>query len=235
MSVQESVKLAALKDGNRETDRAAIESRIGKRLGNKRTTDLKSNDLVEFEAIFRGDTALVYYAAKTEAKNDGRAGTEKFRAIEVFNKRNGEWISETSDVKLQNSGLTHVSAEAQKMILDEREKVWRAWFAYDKAALETAIPEEIIVISPGQKNFKHRAEILASSEQFVKTGGKLVRLEFPKDEIQVYGSTIILYTDYLYEVEVNGKKELSTGRATDMFVIRDNGFVNVGWHLDTGK
>ena len=63
-------------------------------------------------------------------------------------------------------------------------------------------------------------------------GGKLVRLEFPKTEIQVYGNTVILYTTYIYETEVNGKRTTSSGRGTEMFVRRGNELINVGWHLD---
>jgi len=69
----------------------------------------------------------------------------------------------------------------------------------------------------------------------VDSGGKLLRLEFPKTEIQVYGNTVIIYTTYLYEIEVNGQKSTSSGRATEMFVRRGDNLVNVGWHMDSGK
>ncbi len=136
----------------------------------------------------------------------------------------------------QQSTYTPVSPETRKFILAEREKVWRAWFANDKAALEKYIPEEIITTSPGEQGFKTRAAVLESSEQFVKRGGKLVRLEFFDDLIQVYGTAIIIYNNYLYEIEdAHGKRTVTSGRATDMFVMRDNVLVNVGWHLDSGK
>jgi hypothetical protein len=136
----------------------------------------------------------------------------------------------------QQSTFAPVSPEMRKFILAEREKVWRAFFANDKAALAKYIPEEIIAMSPGQQGFSNRAEVLRSSEEFVKSGGKLVRLEFFDDLIQVYGTTIIIYNRYLYELEdAHGKRAITSGRATDMFVMRDNVPVNVGWHLDLGK
>jgi hypothetical protein len=136
----------------------------------------------------------------------------------------------------QQSTFAPVSPEMRKFILAEREKVWRAFFSNDKAALAKYIPDEIITTGPGQQGFSNHAEVLESSEQFVKSGGKLVRLEFSDDLIQVYGTAIIIYDNYLYELEdAHGKRTVTSGRATDMFVMRDNTLVNVGWHLDSGK
>jgi hypothetical protein len=77
--------------------------------------------------------------------------------------------------------------------------------------------------------------VLADAKSFAESGGKLVRLEFPKTEIQVYGNTVLVYTTYVYEVEVNGKRNTSSGRATEMFVRRGDSLVNVGWHMASGK
>ena len=68
-----------------------------------------------------------------------------------------------------------------------------------------------------------------------RDGAKLVRLEFPKTGLQVYGNTVIVYTAYLYEVEADGKREARSGRGTEMFVRRGDDLANVGWHLDSGK
>jgi hypothetical protein len=136
----------------------------------------------------------------------------------------------------QQSTFAHVSPEMRKFILAEREKVWRAFFSNDKAALAKYIPEEIIAMSPGQQGFSNRVQVLESSGQFAGRGAKLVRLEFSDDLIQVYGAAIVIYNNYLYETEeADGKKTITRGRATDMFVMRDNILVNVGWHLDSGK
>ncbi len=62
-----------------------------------------------------------------------------------------------------------------------------------------------------------------------------MRLEFPKTELRVYGNVAIFYSDYLYELEVAGKQITRSGRVTEVFVRRDDGFVNTGWHLDAGK
>ena len=72
-------------------------------------------------------------------------------------------------------------------------------------------------------------------EQFARSGSKLVRLEFPKTEIQCYGYTAIIYTTYLYELEKDGRRSVNSGRATEMFVNRNGQWVNPGWHMDTVK
>ena len=55
---------------------------------------------------------------------------------------------------------------------------------------------------------------------------------FPKP---IYGNTIIVYTVYLYEIEVGAKRTTVSGGGTEMFVRRGNDLVNVGWNLDSGK
>jgi hypothetical protein len=71
--------------------------------------------------------------------------------------------------------------------------------------------------------------------QFAKDGGKLVKLEFPKTEIQVYGFTAVVYSSYLYELENRGKRAQQSGRVTEVFVLRKGQWVNPGWHMDSGK
>ncbi|WP_410960336.1 DUF4440 domain-containing protein, partial [Salmonella sp. SAL4431] len=59
-----------------------------------------------------------------------------------------------------------------------------------------------------------------------------IRLEFPRTEIQVYGNTAIIYTTYLYELATpDGPSQVSTGKATEIFVRRNGAWVNPGWHL----
>ena len=52
---------------------------------------------------------------------------------------------------------------------------------------------------------------LRMPKSFAESGGKLVRLEFPKTEIQAYGNTVLIYTTYVYEIELNGKRSTSSG------------------------
>jgi hypothetical protein len=120
----------------------------------------------------------------------------------------------------------------RQQILAAREAVWRAYFANDRASLEKLIPDEAIAIDEGAEAWSDRAAILAGAKRFAESGAKLVKLAFPKTEMQIYGNTIIIYTSYVYEIEANGRREARSGRGTEMFVRRGDDLVNVGWHLD---
>jgi len=117
-------------------------------------------------------------------------------------------------------------------LLKVRESVWRAWFANDRAALEQLVPEDTIVISAGEHDWKGRANVLESAAQFRASGGKLVRLEFPRTEVQRFGDVAIIYSQYLYETEMNGKRAQTSGRVTEIFVRRGGKWTNPGWHTD---
>lgn len=166
----------------------------------------------------------------------------RLRIMDIYAKRKGSWIQAGSYTApepewraTQMSQPVTISPQIRQRILAAREAVWKAWFANDRAALERLIPEETIAIDNGNEGFSNRATVLEGAKRFADSGGKLVRLEFPKTEIQVYGNTIIIYTTYLYETEVNGSRSTASGRATEMFVRRGDDLVNVGWHMDSGK
>jgi hypothetical protein len=123
----------------------------------------------------------------------------------------------------------------KKRLDDAREAVWRAYFAGDRATLEKLIPEETVAIEAGDNNWSNRQTILESSAQFAKGGGKLIKLEFPKTEIQVYGFTAMVYSNYALELEIGGQRSNQAGRVTEVFVFRKGQWVNPGWHMDSGK
>jgi hypothetical protein len=166
----------------------------------------------------------------------------RLRIMDVYAKRKGSWIQVASHTVIdpdwraeQTSKPLVVGPNMRQRILAAREKVWRAWFENDRATLEKLIPEEVIAIDSGGEGWSDRAAVFAGAQQFADSGGKLVRLEFPKTEIQVYGGTVLIYTTYVYETEVKGQRSTASGRATEMFVRRGDDFVNVGWHMDSRK
>jgi ketosteroid isomerase-like protein len=166
----------------------------------------------------------------------------RFRIMDVYARRKGSWIQVASHTVVDPAWRAeqivkpmNISPEIRQRILAAREAVWRAWFANDRAALEKLIPEEVIAIGNGADAWSGRAKIFADAKGFVDAGGKLVKLDFPKTEIQVYGNTVLVYTTYVYEIEMNGTRTTSSGRATEMFVRRGDDLVNVGWHMDSGK
>ena len=162
----------------------------------------------------------------------------QFCIMDIYAKRKGNWIQVASHTAVdpawqadQMSQPRTITPDVRERILEKREAVWKAWFANDRAMLEKLIPEEAIAI--GDEGWSDRAKIFADAKAFADSGGKLVRIEFPKTEIQAYGNTVIIYTTYVYEIEINGKRSTSSGRATEMFVRRGDELVNVGWHLDS--
>jgi len=120
-------------------------------------------------------------------------------------------------------------------LLTEREAVWRAWFVNDIKGLEALVPPDAIVISSGEEKWKNQADILQSAAKFQAAGGKLIHLEFPRTEIQRFGDVAINYSQYLYETEVDGKRSVTSGRVTEIFVLRNGKWTNPGWHTDTEK
>lgn len=194
-----------------------------------------SYKILDFDVMFYGDVALVPYIAQLGPEENH----VKLRVLDVYAKLNGDWIQVGSYTathpdtqQYYQEHLYELPPADKKELLDAREAVWRDYFANNRQRLEQTIPAETIAIDPGDKDWAGRDQILAGAKGFADAGGKLTRLEFPKTEIQVYGNVALVYSEYLYETEVNGKTNQHSGRATEMFVARDNKWVNVGWHLD---
>jgi uncharacterized protein DUF4440 len=166
----------------------------------------------------------------------------RFRIMDVYAKRKGSWIQAASHTVIdpdwrleQMSNQSTVTPQIRQQVLAAREAVWKAYFANDRATLERLIPDEAIAINEGSSEWSNKAAILAGAKRFADSGGKLVRLEFPKTEMQIYGGAIIIYTTYICEIESNGKRATQSGRGTEIFVRRGNELVNAGWHLDSEK
>jgi ketosteroid isomerase-like protein len=203
---------------------------------------MKSYKFREFDMIFKGDAAFVCFVADVESNWPGALPHRALRICDFYTKNNGSWIQSGSDTALHQESLEEQLAaprplgdQIKKRLLDAREAVWRAYFAGDRATLEKLIPEETIAIDPGDSPWSNRQAILAGSAEFAKSGGKLLKLEFPKTEIQVYGATAVIYSSYAYELEMNGQRSNHSGRVTEVFVLRKGQWVNPGWHMDSGK
>jgi hypothetical protein len=196
--------------------------------------------MLQFDVIFYGDVAIVPYIADVSYEDEGVTSVRKLRVLDVYAKLADGWNQVASDTTLHPETLAAdmqraqtPDADGKQELLAAREAVWRSWFAND-ARLPDLLPPELIAIEQSEK-FKKRDDVLASSKDFAANGGKLVRLEFPETEIQMYGYTAILYTKYVCEIEMNGQRSTLSGRATEMFVNRQGKWVNVGWHLDSGS
>jgi ketosteroid isomerase-like protein len=202
---------------------------------------LASYKMREFDMIFKGDAAFVAFVADVEYKTPAGPVKRALRIADFYTKQDGAWIQTGSDTELhpetvaqEAQALHKLSGSEKKSLLEAREAVWRAYFAGDRAELEKLLPEELLTVEAGG-GWGNRQAVLESSAQFAAGGGKLVRLEFPKTEIQAYGYVAIVYSTYVYEIEQGGKPFTNTGRATEVFVYRNGAWVNSSWHLDNAK
>lgn len=203
---------------------------------------MKSYKMREFDMIFKGDAAFVCFTADVEANTPNGPEKRALRISDFYTKQDGKWIQTGSDTELHPESAEEqyqvprsLGDQMKKRLLDAREAVWRAYFSNDRAALERLIPEETITIEAGDNTWSNRKTILDGAAQFAKGGGKLLRLEFPKTGIQMYGYTAVVYSNYSYELETGGQRYQQSGRVTEIFVLRKGQWVNPGWHMDTGK
>jgi ketosteroid isomerase-like protein len=208
----------------------------------KQPYGMKSYKFREFDMIFKGDAAFVCFVADVDSNTPNGPFQRALRICDFYTKDNGKWIQSGSytathpeSVEQQLAAPRQLGDQMKKRLLDAREAVWRAFFAGDRAALEKALPPETRAIEAGDDAWSNREQVLANSVDFAKSGGKLIKLEFPKTEIQMYGSTAVLYSTYVYELEVGGQHVNRSGRVTEVFVLRDGQWINPGWHMDSGK
>lgn len=202
---------------------------------------MKSYKFREIDMIFKGDAAFVCFVADVESNWPGAPPHRVLQICDFYTKNDGKWIQNGSDTGLHQETLDEQLATPRplgepmkKRLLDAREAVWRAWFAGDRATLEKLIPDEAVAIESGDNKWSNRQAILDGSTQFARSGGKLIKLEFTKTEIQSYGRTAIVYSNYSYELEMGGQRSARLGRVTEVFVLRNGQWVNPGWHMDSG-
>ena len=192
----------------------------------------------DFDVVFYGDTAVASFVADLDIQDGNRRGKQKLSLLDVYVKENGAWNQMASNTSLhpesqreRMSAFNPVPESARKPLLDAREAVWRAWYAGDIDRLKKLVPDELITLGPGPDGWGTRESILASSERFAKSGGKLTRLVFPRTEFQGYGNTVILYTSYELDMQLGDKPRTEKGLATEVFVNRDGQWLNTGWQL----
>lgn len=139
-------------------------------------------------------------------------------------------VAESTDVA--TAALTD---EVRKELLDAREKAWRAFFEEDPAAaIERALGPEVIAIQESSERWEDRARLIALAKAMKAHNVRLLRLEFPHTEIQLFGDTAILYYTYIFATGNDRGSGAHAGRGTEVFVRRNGEWIDVGWHLDNG-
>jgi hypothetical protein len=194
--------------------------------------------IVEYDTVFYGDVAVVNFVADVQYRDGTRAGSSKLTLMDIYAKEDGGWIQVASQTSLHpeyqdalRSTFEPLTDEAKQPILAAREAVWRAWYGGDTKALANLLPPELITLNSGSESFGSYESIVAASERFAKSGGRLTRLTFPRTEFQSYGNTVIIYTTYELDLENAGKTTTERGKATEIFVNRAGKWLNTGWQL----
>ena len=195
--------------------------------------------------FYSPDLAVANFLVEFGNTVDGEFKTGvRYRIMDVYARRNGAWNQAASNTVVdpiwraeQNAQPATLPPPVRDQLLAARESVWRAYFTNDQATLDKLVPADTIVLEgPLDSPFVRKPQILADAARAAASGSKLVRLEFPKTEMQVYGTTVILYTTYLYELEnAQGQRQTSTGKATEIFVRRNGAWVNPGWHMAAAR
>jgi len=193
----------------------------------------------DFDIVFAGDAAFVTFVTDIELKLPQGSRHSVQRLADFYVKTGGKWLQTGSNTSISPEAIADqmeqpqpISDMARQSLLEAREAVWRAFFANDRAVLEKLLPDELITIEPDGSRFGDRRSVLAGAAGVAQSGTRLVRLEFPKTEIQVYGNTAVIYSTYLYELERDGKRTPFSGRVTEVFVQRKGQWINPGWHMD---
>jgi ketosteroid isomerase-like protein len=193
----------------------------------------------DFDIVFHDDAAFVTFITDVDLKLPDGPRTSVQRLADFYVKKDGKWTQAGSNTSISPEAvdarmeeMQAMSGGARESLLRAREAVWRAFFTNDRAALEKLLPAELVTIEAQGGEFGHRTAVLTGAAEFAKSGVKLVRLEFPKTEIQLYGATAIVYSTYVYELEKDGKRTPHSGRVSEVFVNRRGEWVNPGWHMD---
>ena len=192
--------------------------------------------ILEYDTVWYGDVAVVNFVADVHHKWGPESHTSKLTLMDVYAKEDGNWIQVASQTSLhpdyqqrRMSELRSIVGDERKSLLQAREAVWRAWFGGDIKALKTLLPPELVTLGP--EGWGTHDIIVGSSADYAKRGGKLVRLEFPRTEIQAYGNTAIIYTSFELDLDEGGKVRSEKGTAIEVFVRRGDQWLNTGWQL----
>src|SRR5689334_2920878 len=174
----------------------------------------------DFDVVFYGDIGVASFVLETDGMRGAVKATQKLTIMDVFHKEPNRWVQVASNTSLHGdefekigSELRPLGANERKELLAAREAVWRAWLSGDTKQLTSMLPPELITIEESG-DFGKLDTNLKGSRDFASRGGKLTRLAFPATEIQVYGSTAILYTTYEGDVLADGKTNTMRGVAT---------------------
>jgi hypothetical protein len=133
------------------------------------------------------------------------------------------------------AAATVVTEEVRKELLAARDRAWRSFFDEDPvASIKEILGPEVIAIQESHEKWENRESLIAMAKSMKAQNIRVVRLEFPRTEIQIFGDVAILYYTYVFANGNDTGVGTLAGRGTEVFVRRDGRWIDVGWHLDNG-
>ena len=125
-----------------------------------------------------------------------------------------------------------LDAPSRAALLAAREQVWRAWFAFDSVQLDRLLPHDGFLAIGGDSVWQNREQTIGGSRAFARSGGRLVSIEFPRTEMQVFGDVVVIYTTFKYTTARAGERRDASGNAVEVFVRKNGVWQNPSWYLD---
>jgi hypothetical protein len=141
---------------------------------------------------------------------------------------------EASAAEAPRATTTPVTELVRKELLEARDTAWRSFFHRDPTEMERILAPEVIAIQESSERWEGRTRLLALAKEMKAQNVRLLRLEFPHTEIQLFGDVAILYYTYIFATGNDQASGTLGGRGTEVFVRRDGRWVDVGWHVDNG-
>jgi Domain of unknown function (DUF4440) len=124
-----------------------------------------------------------------------------------------------------------MSDPAASALASAREAVWRAWFAGDTIALSKLVPS-VVAAGSGHQPWESRAITFQGARAFASSGARLVDLRFDSTTIALDGNLAIVRSRFAYTIESpNHERNTVTGRATEIFVLENERWLNPFWYL----
>lgn len=131
--------------------------------------------------------------------------------------------------------LTQVDPVVYREVVAIRDTAWRAYFANDTAVMHRLFPDNFISVGWGGGPWEGRSGTLAGAAELSANEGRLLQLNFPHTEVQLFGDLAVVYSLYEVTFEVGGAQVHQSGRATEVFRRRGSSWDHPSWHLDSGK
>ncbi len=127
-----------------------------------------------------------------------------------------------------------VSEQVRAELVAARDAVWRGFFSEDPARLNQRLAPGLIAIQESEEAWGNREQLVKLAGDMQRRHVRLVRIEFPKTEIQLFGDVAVMYYTYVFETAQGDQSATDAGRGTEIFVRRSGQWIDAGWHLDNG-